>query len=296
MTGADDAALPDPARVVCVGGLHRSGTTPLARALAAHPQVSGLVGTGVKEDEGQHLQDVYPRAKVHGGSGRFARAAAAHLTEASPLATADAGARLLRAWVPYWDTSRPVLVEKSPPDMLMGRFLQAVLPGSALVVVVRHPVVVALSTKKWRSVVSRDPRRHEGLASLVEHWVVAHRRLLEDLPSLRAAGARVHLLHYEDLVRAPAAELGRLGATLGLDGPVPADGLTAARSERYEQQWARAAAWWRPSSAWRRAVERRHPGDVAALGYDLVDLRARGPWSEAARALAGPATPPDPVG
>ena len=33
---------------------------------------SGLSGTGVREDEGQHLQHVYPKAKVYGGSGRFA--------------------------------------------------------------------------------------------------------------------------------------------------------------------------------------------------------------------------------
>jgi hypothetical protein len=35
-----------------VGGLHRGGTTPLARCLAAHPQVSGFRSTGVPADEG----------------------------------------------------------------------------------------------------------------------------------------------------------------------------------------------------------------------------------------------------
>ena len=59
--------------LVFVGGLHRSGTTPLARALSAHPDISGFSNTGVPEDEGQHLQDVYPPAYVLGGPGRFAR-------------------------------------------------------------------------------------------------------------------------------------------------------------------------------------------------------------------------------
>ena len=58
-------------RFVFLAGLHRSGTTLLARLLAAHPDISGLSGTGVPADEGQHLQSVYPAAKVYGGPGRF---------------------------------------------------------------------------------------------------------------------------------------------------------------------------------------------------------------------------------
>ena len=42
-------------RLVFIGGLHRSGTTPLADALAQHPDISGLSGTGAPHDEGQHL-------------------------------------------------------------------------------------------------------------------------------------------------------------------------------------------------------------------------------------------------
>ncbi len=45
-----------------IAGLHRSGTTPLTRLLAAHSEVSGFSNTHVEEDEGQHLQQVYPSA------------------------------------------------------------------------------------------------------------------------------------------------------------------------------------------------------------------------------------------
>ena len=49
-----------PPALVFVGGLHRSGTSLVHRCLALHPAVSGFSGTGVPEDEGQHLQTVYP--------------------------------------------------------------------------------------------------------------------------------------------------------------------------------------------------------------------------------------------
>ena len=58
-------------RFVFLAGLHRSGTTLLARLLAAHPEISGFSGTGEPADEGQHLQSVYPAARVYGGPGRF---------------------------------------------------------------------------------------------------------------------------------------------------------------------------------------------------------------------------------
>jgi hypothetical protein len=257
-------------RLVLVGGLHRSGTSPLARALGSHPQVSALAGTGVVEDEGQHLQDVYPVAKTYGGSGRFALDPRSHLTEGSPLATPDAGARLRAAWDPYWDLSREWLVEKSPPNLVMGRFLQHVLPGSSLVVVVRHPVVVALSTKKWRGVRTLRPGKFESLASLVGHWVRAHQVLRDDLAHLD----RVHVVHYEHLLADPRGELDALGAFLGLPGPVPDTALRRGHSDPYERAWRRLGHPLHPLHAGRRAVVRRYADEVAALGYDVEDLTA----------------------
>lgn len=68
--------------------------------MAEHPAISGLRDTGVKEDEGQHLQSVYPKAKVYGGPGRFALDQRSHLTETSPLVTEANAQALFDAWAP----------------------------------------------------------------------------------------------------------------------------------------------------------------------------------------------------
>lgn len=260
--------MSDTHRLVFVGGLHRSGTTPLARTLSRHPEISGLDGTGVKEDEGQHLQPVYPKAKVYGGSGRFALDPRSHLTEESPLVTQDAAKRMRAAWDPYWDLSRPVLVEKSPPNMVMGRYLQRVFPGSALIVVVRNPVVVALSNKKWRKLLTRDLRRYSTLSSMVSNWVAAHQTLRADAPFLE----HLHVLCYEDLVASPVTELARIQRFLGLDTPIPADSIAADRSDSYVQWWDDLRRPWRPGGVQRRLIERRYGDAIAGFGYDLDDL------------------------
>jgi len=211
-------------RFVFVGGLHRSGTTLLAQTLAAHRDASGLSGTGVAEDEGQHLQDVFPAARAIGGPGRFGFSAGAHLTEASPLATRASRDRLLVAWLPYWDARRRVLVEKSPPNLLRTRLLQALFPAACFVLIVRHPVAVAEATCKWSD---------EGVGALLRHWVHCHRVMLEDAAALR----RVCLVRYEDLVARPQEVLPAVLAFIGLDGRAPSPPLRPEVNDRYFAAW-----------------------------------------------------------
>lgn len=266
--------------LVFVGGLHRSGTTPLARALGAHPQISAFSGTGVKEDEGQHLQDVYPSARAYGGAGRFASAAGAHLTESSPLAISANAGRLFDAWSPYWDLTRPYLVEKSPPNLIMTRFLQALFPSSKLVILVRHPLVVALSTAKWAG-------PQTSLSRLVEHWLLAHETFLADAAHLHD----VHALKYEELVTDPERTLEDIGRFLGLSGSIPGGSLQPGRSNTYRDQWQSLAQSRRP---WRcrsvRQLRSRFAARVAAFGYDLDDFDAAQPFPRPA-AVPGAASP-----
>jgi hypothetical protein len=212
-------------QLVFLAGLHRSGTTLLARLLAAHPEVSGFSGTGVPADEGQHLQSVYPPAKVYGGPGRFGFAPESHLTETSPLVSEESARKIFEEWSPHWDLSRPLLLEKSPPNLLKMRFLQALFPDAAFVVIVRHPIPVSIPTARWRGT-----RRYDRM---LEHWLRCHALFEADRDHL----GRVHVLTYEQLVRDPAGELQGIFEFLELDPVPPGEPVEVGANEKYFRQW-----------------------------------------------------------
>jgi hypothetical protein len=254
----------DAHRYVFVGGLHRSGTTLVARCLAAHPDVSGFHDTGVPEDEGQFLQTVYPVAKSHGGPGRFAFDPAAHLTETSPLVSED-NANLLRSeWSRHWDLSAPVLLEKSPPNLIKTRFLNALFPGAAFAIVIRHPVAVAFAVK------TRRPKNTD-VAEMLRHWVVAHELFERDLDHVE----RVHVEVYESFVDAPAERLAAIQEVLGLR-PVPTElAIRNDTNDRYFEMWRTLLAARVGGRRYRRLVAQLEDR-VGRFGYSLEDPAAAG--------------------
>jgi hypothetical protein len=253
-----------PERLVFVGGLHRSGTSLVHGCLAAHPDATGFSGTGVPEDEGQHLQTVYRPDHRFGGAGIFGLRAGAHLTERSPLASAESRDRLLAEWGPHWRPGALVGLEKSPPNLLQSRFLQALFPGSLFVMVVRHPAAVACATRKGRRLLL-------GYHHLVRHWLACHRILAEDAPHLE----RLVVVRYEHLVTDPDAAMDPVFAAAGL-APVDVSGLVrGGLDERYFRAWrSNANPLLRVDRA--RAV-RRFEVAVNRFGYSLVDLERSQP-------------------
>ena len=242
-------------RFVFVTGLHRSGTSLLSRCIAQHPQVSAFADTGVPEDEGQLLQTVYPPGHVDGGPGRFGFAERQHITERSPLVTAESRERLWAEWSPHWDLDRPVLLEKSPPHLTKTRFLQAMFPGCWFVVVTRHPIAVACATQKWSA--TRPDR-------LIAHWMRCHRILAADRPSLE----HVHLLRYEDLVVSPDAELARIFTFLGMEAVPSGLDVRAGINDHYFAEW-RARRRNAARGAYISLVERRWQREARRWGYSL---------------------------
>jgi hypothetical protein len=244
-------------RLVFVGGLHRSGTSLLAQLIADHPEGSGLTMTDVPEDEGQHLQDVYLPARSYGGPGRFARTDDAHLTESSPLVSPTNAQRLLDAWSPHWDMTRHYLVEKSPPNLIMSRFLQALFPDALFLFIVRHPASVTLATRKWRA---RMP-----LPRLMDHWFVAHDVATGDIPHL----TKSHVVSYEHLMTEPSKTLVGVQQFLGLSSPIDSGLINPTRGNPYAAQWQHMLD---EGDRGARACLKRYNEPAARYGYDMTNL------------------------
>jgi len=261
-------------RFVFVGGLPRSGTTFLAAEIARSPGVSNLQGIGVVADEGQYVQDVYPTQQQAGGIDRFAYSPAMHLTEDSPLVGEASRAALWQAWAPYWDTTNPNLVEKTPSNLLKMRFLQALFPGSAFVVVLRHPVAeaMALRARGW------SRRRVHGL---VDHWFAAHDVMAGDLPHLD----QVVVVRYEDLVGRPAEVLGGIRTFLGLPGVDPGEDPRQGLNDRYLDDWRRGGPW---TSVTRWRTVRTFGSRIGRFGYSFASPVPVGPLSPELPTLAVP--------
>ena len=199
---------------VFLAGLHRSGTSMLHRMLSDHPDVTGFADTGVPEDEGQHLQSVFNAANKHGGPGKFCFDDAAFMDETHPLVTDKNRKKLRQEWQKYWSDA-PVRIEKSPPNIIRSRFLQAMFPQSRFIFITRHPIAVSMATQKWS---------HNSEYDLLRHWQIAHQTMLADIPKLE----HVHLLRYEDLVARPHEVMKEIYAFLSLppkevDYPIKTD-------------------------------------------------------------------------
>jgi hypothetical protein len=262
-----------------LGGLHRSGTTVLHDSIAAHPSIAGLENTGVPMNEGQFLQDVYAPAgrfrklwPIHhlsalrltglaglgyGGPGRFGFDAGSHLTEEALARVPDAGRRLFESWAPYWDLGRRVLAEKSPPNLIRTRFLQAALPRTSFLIITRHPIAVSYATRKWTP--------YRPLHLLFEHWLRCNDVFKQDQPHLE----RVMCLRYEDFIAAPAPTLDRVFAFLGLE-PIPLRlEVKPTINDRYFDRWRTSTRGGPLRRAYARYLRRRFGSSFERYGYSL---------------------------
>jgi len=174
-------------KIIFISGLHRSGTSLLYKILKQNNNISGLSNTNEIEDEGQHVQNIYKPAYEFGGVGRFGFDPSAKLDENSNLVTEENRIKLFKQWSRYWDNEKEFLLEKSPPNIIRTKFLQAMFPNSYFINLTRHPIATSLASKKWSKTSLKD---------LIKHWLLCHETFNHDSIKLK----NVLNIKYEELI------------------------------------------------------------------------------------------------
>lgn len=194
------------------------------RLLRKHTAISGFEHVHKFEDEGQHLQTVFDAALKYGGPGKFAFHPQAYLNETSSLITEENRHTLLQEWGRHWDFSKPFLIEKSPPNLIRMRFLQAMFPQSKFIIIVRHPLAAGYATQKWSKTSIRE---------LVEHWCIAHQIMFEDIKHLK----NYIMLRYEDFVEQPDMTMKILSDWIGIQAEPLAEAVEKDVNKKYFAMW-----------------------------------------------------------
>lgn len=249
-------------KFIFVNGLHRSGTSLLFKSLREHPQISGFKGTGVPEDEGQHLQSVYPPATVYGGPGRFGFHPSSYLNETSELISLDNKKKLFSEWSRYWNLEKPFLMEKSPPNIIRSRFLQALYPQSYFITILRHPIAVSYATQKF----IKNPLYYP-LYSLLEHWLVCHERFELDRKYLHKS----LVIKYEDFVAAPQTTINNIYAFLDINSISLNKEVNLNVNNKYFLKW-QGLQKNKLKSLYTKYLTARFKKRIDPFGYSLTDL------------------------
>mmetsp|Transcript_27738 Transcript_27738/g.53988 ORF Transcript_27738/g.53988 Transcript_27738/m.53988 type:complete len:392 (-) Transcript_27738:511-1686(-) len=240
--------LPDKT-VLYLGGPHRGGTTILWECLREHPDMADFGKTdttGVDLSEGIFLQDVYPSFGIgaevlqadwklrRGGLGQYALLPEhrIHLNETYKRMNPMGQERLFNRFGYFWNLTKPVLLEKSPPNCVISRFLQAVtnlnVPGglsvtldpnnedkprfegqskASFVFINRHPFANAMSHQAWGSC------KNMPFGLLIANWVQLNEYMHADIPFLQ----KVKVFKMEDFQQDPDPYLNEIYSFVGLD-------------------------------------------------------------------------------
>jgi hypothetical protein len=160
-----------------------SGSTLLHNLIGSSPNVASL------PREGQHVEEA--SALMRGP----------HWDPGFEIPWSD----VKSIWLKHWDTSLPILVEKSPPNLLRARAIESVFTPASFIVMIRNPYAfceginrrgfdLVSGARRWLMCAEFQIRNIQTLKhvtwftyeSLTESPTTARAQLLEFLPELGA--------------------------------------------------------------------------------------------------------------
>lgn len=201
--------MPEPPRLVFVGGSPRSGTTLVQHILDSHPAVLG----GPEFDAMPaivRLWEDMARATRRGRTTWWYDEA-----DLNRAFTALVGTLLLGR---HAGPGIEVVSEKTPGNVLVFEQLAARLPDARFVLVRRDPRAVAASLRlvaqRTRAAGEPVPRPTRTLADILD---AIARHADAGAAAVEALGDRLHLVDYEQLVAHPRREVWDLCRAVGLD-------------------------------------------------------------------------------
>eukprot|EP00930_Biecheleria_cincta_P021759 TRINITY_DN16026_c0_g1_i1.p1 TRINITY_DN16026_c0_g1~~TRINITY_DN16026_c0_g1_i1.p1 ORF type:complete len:465 (+),score=86.42 TRINITY_DN16026_c0_g1_i1:59-1396(+) len=161
-------------------------------------------------------EDALPFMRLREGVGRFALHPNHHLDDSSSLIVPEAQEHLFNEWALFWNLSRPVLLEKSPSNIVISPFLHRLwglglsASPARFIFVRRHPIPVALATQRRAGAIVSDL----DVGDLVEHWVAAEERRSKDIESYFDFYEKdrdvYRVLDFEDMLQEPRKVLAEL--------------------------------------------------------------------------------------
>ncbi len=180
-------------------GLNNSGTSILAHVLESHPAIRPLPA------EGQALTRALPTGAELGVRRNWTtRLDDFHWTPESDL---EAARRARYDWAFHVDRRPGIVLEKSPPNAVRARWLQAHFDPSRFLAIVRHPYAVC-----------EGMRRRGGfdLEDAAWHWTRGNGTMLDDAQELD----RFLLVTYEEFCAEPNNVLEGVEEFLELEPPI----------------------------------------------------------------------------
>lgn len=194
--------VPHPDAWLFIVGCYNSGTTLLATLLSTHGEMSVL------PTEGQFLTDQLTRDYALGLPRMWHKR-----EDLFRMNESDSGPdvqRLKKEWGFRLDRSKPVLVEKSPPNTARTRWLQAHFENPHFLFLVRNAYAVAEGIVR-----KGEPHHRTGGWTITEaatQWRRSIEVIDEDGPHLK----KLLWIRYEDLTQDPVPTLTRITEFLGL--------------------------------------------------------------------------------